>query len=103
MFGEENQVSIDNGAMGTESLAGPVQFWNPPTARHSGAATFSFLDGHGERWKWRGPVLGPLNQKYNANDTVTERPSASTNPLNPTPTTVSDPDFVKLANALPGS
>jgi prepilin-type processing-associated H-X9-DG protein len=26
----------------------PTQFWNPPTARHSGGATFSFLDGHAE-------------------------------------------------------
>ena len=37
-FGEENQISIDNGAMGVESLAGTAQFWNPPTARHSNGA-----------------------------------------------------------------
>src|SRR5215207_7253680 len=48
VFGEENQISIDNGAMGTESREGPAQFWNPPTARHSDGAHFAFLDGHAE-------------------------------------------------------
>jgi prepilin-type processing-associated H-X9-DG protein len=48
IFGEENQISIDNGAMGTESLAGPAQFWNPPSARHTAGANMSFLDGHAE-------------------------------------------------------
>jgi prepilin-type N-terminal cleavage/methylation domain-containing protein/prepilin-type processing-associated H-X9-DG protein len=102
VFAEENQISIDNGAIGTESLAGPYQFWNPPAARHTGSGTFSFLDGHGEMWKWRGTVLVPLNVKYNAADTTSQRPSAGVNPLNPTPTSATDPDFLRLANALPG-
>lgn len=100
VFGEENQISIDNGAMGTSSLATP-QYWNPPTARHGGAATFSFIDGHAEIWKWRGTALPALNQKYNSDDTLAQRGSATVNPLNPTSTTATDPDFIKLANALP--
>jgi prepilin-type N-terminal cleavage/methylation domain-containing protein/prepilin-type processing-associated H-X9-DG protein len=101
VFGEENQISIDNGAMGTESLAGPVQFWNPPSARHSDGATFSFLDGHAERWQWHGPTLVALNRQKNADDSITQRGSPASNPLNPTPTTATDPDYITLANALP--
>ncbi len=103
VFGEENQVSIDNGAMGVESRAGPAQFWNPPTARHNNGATFSFLDGHAELWRWRGQALIALNRRYNGDDTTAanQRPSPTVNPLNPSPTTASDPDYLKLADALP--
>jgi prepilin-type processing-associated H-X9-DG protein len=27
---------------------------NAPTVRHSKGATFSFVDGHVERWQWKG-------------------------------------------------
>jgi prepilin-type N-terminal cleavage/methylation domain-containing protein/prepilin-type processing-associated H-X9-DG protein len=101
VFGEENQISIDNGAMGVESLAGPVQYWNPPSARHNNGADFSFLDGHAELWKWRGHLVD-VNRKYNADDSITQRLSPSSNPLNPTAVTpATDPDFLRLANALP--
>lgn len=99
-FGEENQISIDNGAMGVESMAGPMQYWNPPTARHNGGATFTFLDGHAELWHWKGGLIS-LNNQYNADQTSVQRPSSTTNPLNPTATTGNDPDFLRLANALP--
>jgi prepilin-type N-terminal cleavage/methylation domain-containing protein len=101
VFADENQISIDNGAMGVESLAGPAQFWNPPTARHCDNGIFSFLDGHAELWRWRGPVLIQLNRRNNADDSITQRGSSSTNPLNPSPTTANDPDYIRLAEALP--
>jgi prepilin-type processing-associated H-X9-DG protein len=102
-FAEENQISIDNGAIGAESLDGPAQFWNPPSARHNNGATFSFLDGHSEIWRWRGTVLIALNRQYNNDDTrvANQRSSSTSNPLNPTPTTPNDPDYIKLAEALP--
>ncbi|HEX5219322.1 MAG TPA: prepilin-type N-terminal cleavage/methylation domain-containing protein [Verrucomicrobiae bacterium] len=102
-FAEENQISIDNGAIGVESLAGPAQFWNPPSARHNNGATFSFLDGHSEIWRWRGTVLIALNRQYNNDDTraANQRPSSTSNPLNPSPTTPNDPDYIRLAEALP--
>lgn len=100
VFGEENQISIDNGAFGAFSLA-KAAYWNLPTARHSGAATFSFVDGHGEVWKWRGSTILELNKKYDAADTATQRGSPTSNPLNPTTTTSDDPDYIRLANALP--
>lgn len=101
VFGEENQISIDNGAMGVESLAGPAQFWNPPTARHNNGATFSFLDGHAEIWRWRGQNLIALNRQYGADDTRSQRTASTSNPLNPSPTTANDPDYIRLAEALP--
>jgi prepilin-type N-terminal cleavage/methylation domain-containing protein/prepilin-type processing-associated H-X9-DG protein len=101
VFGEENQISIDNGAMGAESLAGPARFWNPPTARHGGGANFAFLDGHSEHWKWKGTALVAANRQYNADDSRSQRTSVSANPLNPVNTTANDPDFIRLAEALP--
>jgi prepilin-type N-terminal cleavage/methylation domain-containing protein/prepilin-type processing-associated H-X9-DG protein len=101
VFAEENQISIDNGAMGVEAEDGPAQFWNPPSGRHTGGADFSFLDGHAETWRWRGPVLPALNRKWNADNTRTQRTSETTNPLNPTLTTRADPDFVRLASGVP--
>jgi prepilin-type N-terminal cleavage/methylation domain-containing protein/prepilin-type processing-associated H-X9-DG protein len=100
-FGEENQISIDNGAMGVESKAGPSQFWNPPTSRHSNGANLSFLDGHAELWRWRGPTLNNLNRQYGADDSRAQRTSSTTNPLNPSATTGTDPDYLRLAEALP--
>jgi prepilin-type N-terminal cleavage/methylation domain-containing protein/prepilin-type processing-associated H-X9-DG protein len=100
VFGEENQISIDNGAMGTESLAGPAQFWNPPSGRHNNAGTFSFLDGRAEIWKWKGALI-PLNTQYSADDSRAQRPASTANPLNPSAASANDPDYLKLANALP--
>jgi len=99
-FGEENQISVDNGAMGTESLSGTTQFWNPPAARHSNGASFSFLDGHAELWHWRGSVLIAQNRKFSVDDTASQRTSPTQNPT-PVSTSSSDPDFVRLAEALP--
>jgi prepilin-type N-terminal cleavage/methylation domain-containing protein/prepilin-type processing-associated H-X9-DG protein len=54
VFVDESQNSIDDGDYGL-SLTG----WaNSPTIRHSLGSTFSFVDGHVERWGWRG-----LNQE----------------------------------------
>ena len=100
VFMEENQISIDNGAVGVNSLAAAA-FWNPPAGRHGGAATLSFLDGHAELWRWRGTVLPKINRDYDADNTATQRPSPTTNPVINYPTTASDPDYLKLANALP--
>jgi prepilin-type N-terminal cleavage/methylation domain-containing protein/prepilin-type processing-associated H-X9-DG protein len=101
VFAEENQISIDNGAIGVEAEDGPAQFWNPPTGRHNDGANFAFLDGHAETWRWRGAVLPAINRKWNADTTRNQRTSETSNPLNPIPTTRSDPDFVKLASGVP--
>lgn len=102
-FAEENQISIDNGAMGVNSMNGPFSFWNPPSSRHDGSGVLSFMDGHAETWQWKGSLLKSLNAKYSADNTRSQRPAPQTNPMNPTPTSSSDPDFVRLAQALPGN
>jgi prepilin-type N-terminal cleavage/methylation domain-containing protein/prepilin-type processing-associated H-X9-DG protein len=104
VFAEENQISIDNGAMGVFST-GAAQFpniRNLPAARHNDAGTLSFVDGHAEIWKWKGIVV-TANKKFNADDSATQRPSAAVNPVNAAfgSAAANDPDLLKLANALP--
>jgi prepilin-type N-terminal cleavage/methylation domain len=107
-FIDENQVSIDNGAFGVNSRA-KAAFWNLPSNRHNGSGTLSFVDGHAEVWKWRGDV-NVLNNKYSASTLTVgsgsnQRPSATVNPVNPgaagTATSANDPDYVRLAEAVP--
>lgn len=101
-FGEENQVSIDNGTMGVNSRSA-ARWWNPPTARHNNAATFAFVDGHAEVWRWRGALV-QLNQQWNAEDTAKARSGGSgsgDNPLNGIAVSSTDPDYLKLADAVP--
>ena len=104
VFAEENQISIDNGAIGIFST-GAAQFpniWNLPSARHDDAGTFSFVDGHAEIWKWRG-IVATANKQLNADDSVNQRSSPTVNPVNSAfgSASANDPDLIKLANALP--
>jgi len=101
-FGEENQISIDNGTMGVNSRSTP-RWWNPPTARHNNAATFAFVDGHAEIWRWRGALI-KLNQDWNSDDTAKSRvggTGSGDNPLNGLGVAANDPDYLKLADAVP--
>lgn len=101
-FGEENQVSIDNGTMGVNSIS-TAKWWNPPTARHNNAATFAFVDGHAETWRWRGALIA-LNQQWNGEDTAKSRSGGAgsgDNPLNGIAVSATDPDYLKLADAVP--
>jgi len=105
VFAEENQISIDNGAIGTYSTAATEypNIWNLPSGRHDNAGSFSFVDGHAEIWKWRGVVV-TAGRKFSADDTVTQRTSAGSNPTQNafSGTAGNDPDLLKLASALPG-
>jgi prepilin-type N-terminal cleavage/methylation domain-containing protein/prepilin-type processing-associated H-X9-DG protein len=47
---DESQNTIDDGML----CVTWTQWVNSPTVRHSKGATFSFADGHVERWKWQG-------------------------------------------------
>ncbi len=100
VFIEENQISIDNGAIGFNrtNVSG---VWNLPANRHSDACTFSFLDGHAELFRWRGPRLKELSRQYSADDTRTQRPSPGVNPVHSLPWDSNDPDFIKLAETAP--
>ena len=101
-FAEENQVSIDNGTMGVNSRSS-ARWWNPPTARHNNAATFAFVDGHAEVWRWRGALI-QLNQQWNAEDSAKSRvggTGSGDNPLNGIAVAATDVDYLKLADAVP--
>jgi len=99
---EENPVSLDNGAMGIWTTAGAPWFWHMPASRHGRGASFGFADGHAETWTWRGPVVDPANRKdFVADDSATVRPNPLVNPTLAFPTTASDPDWRRLADAAP--
>jgi prepilin-type N-terminal cleavage/methylation domain-containing protein len=103
VFVEENQFSIDNGTMGISSLANP-EFWNPPSNRHEKGAVLSFMDGHAERWKWIGAKLNAINDQNSSPEETCPSPnreSPNVNNLSHLPTTADDPDYSRLANALP--
>ena len=109
-FLEENQVSIDNGVIGifSQTTAG---IWNLPSNRHANSGTMTFVDGHAEAWAWKG-IVNTLNNKWSALNPVVgsasnQRPDANTNPVNPsgstsgTPCSSTDPDYVRLCQAVP--
>jgi len=47
---DESQNTVDDGMFCLQW----TQWQNSPTVRHSKGATFSFADGHVERWRWAG-------------------------------------------------
>jgi len=100
VFIEENQVSIDNGAIGFQRVGQPL-VWNLPSNRHDSGCSFSFLDGHAETFRWRGPRLRELNAQYGADDSRSQRPSAGTNPLHSQAWDPNDVDHIKLAETAP--
>jgi len=100
VFLEENQISIDNGAIGFQRL-GAGMVWNLPANRHNGGCNFSFLDGHAETYRWRGARLKELNTQHSADDSRAQRPNAGTNPLHSQPWDPNDPDYIRLAETAP--
>jgi len=50
VFVDESVNSVDDGVFAMTL----TQWQNTPTARHNKGATFSFADGHVERWSWGG-------------------------------------------------
>ncbi|MBP7827799.1 MAG: prepilin-type N-terminal cleavage/methylation domain-containing protein [Verrucomicrobia bacterium] len=100
VFIEENQISIDNGAMGF-MREGEAMVWNLPANRHNNAGGFSFFDGHSSLIKWKGSRLRELNAQYSADDTRTQRPSVGTNPLHSQPWDPRDVDHITLGRTAP--
>jgi len=50
VFVDESLNSVDDG----DFILTLTQWQNSPTVRHNNGATFSFADGHVERWGWKG-------------------------------------------------
>ncbi|HOX01094.1 MAG TPA: type II secretion system protein [Candidatus Paceibacterota bacterium] len=100
VFLEENHISIDNGAIGFNRIdVGGT--WNVPSNRHGNSGNLSFLDGHSETFRWRGSRMKELGDQYSADDSRTQRPTATVNPLHSLPWDAKDPDFIRLAMTAP--
>ncbi|CAM6004944.1 unnamed protein product [Sphagnum balticum] len=99
VFLDENAVSIDNGAIGIHCPVSDV-YWNLPSSRHSRGCNLSFSDGHVEHWHWVGPYLNENNDIFSSNDTKTERPDPEVNPTDLSPSSFTDPDAKRLADAV---
>ena len=100
VFIEENQISIDNGAIGFNRM-NVSGIWNLPSNRHNNSCNLSFLDGHVETFRWHGPRLKELNDQYSADDSASQRSNPGTNPLNGVPWDANDPDYIRLALTAP--
>jgi prepilin-type processing-associated H-X9-DG protein len=100
VFIEENQVSIDNGAIGFNRI-GVGGVWNLPSNRHDSAGNLSFLDGHAQTFRWKGAALRDWNSKYSADDSLSQRGSAGDNPLNGVWWDPNDVDYIRLARTAP--
>lgn len=100
VFIEENQISIDNGAIGFNiDTQGGV--WNLPAARHNSGCGFSYLDGHAEIMRWRGHRVSDLNAQYSNDNTQAQRPSPENNPTHSLPWDANDVDYRRLAETAP--
>jgi prepilin-type N-terminal cleavage/methylation domain-containing protein/prepilin-type processing-associated H-X9-DG protein len=77
VFVDESQNSVDDGIFAMTL----TQWMNAPGTRHAKGCTFSFADGHVEKWKWKG-----LNKEGVANF------------ITPPPDQMDD--FQKVLNAL---
>ncbi len=63
VFVDESLGSVDDGFF---AMPLDLPFWqNCPTWRHSRGATFSFADGHSERWGWKGTAPVRPNEQPN--------------------------------------
>jgi prepilin-type N-terminal cleavage/methylation domain-containing protein/prepilin-type processing-associated H-X9-DG protein len=100
VFIEENQISIDNGAIGFNRI-GIGGVWNLPSSRHNSAGNLSFMDGHAQTFKWKGQELRDWNSKYSADDSLSQRGSPNNNPCNGLPWNPNDKDYIRLALTAP--
>jgi prepilin-type N-terminal cleavage/methylation domain-containing protein/prepilin-type processing-associated H-X9-DG protein len=59
IFGDEQEDSIDDGSLtvGADKYNFVNEWFDLPTDRHNRGCTFSFGDGHAERWQWRAPKV----------------------------------------------
>jgi prepilin-type processing-associated H-X9-DG protein len=100
-FIDENAISIDNGAFGVHERSKAEEYWNLPSNRHLQGCNLSFLDGHTEHWRWKGPYLKKHNATFHASNTRIQRPDPDVNPTQGAQSDRKDPDLIRLSGAVP--
>jgi prepilin-type N-terminal cleavage/methylation domain-containing protein/prepilin-type processing-associated H-X9-DG protein len=65
VFIDEGKVSPDSYAVhyNNDSTVASEEWWDPPMVRHGDGTTVSFVDGHGEHWKWKSKETVDLGRK----------------------------------------
>ena len=90
VFAEESEYTLGDGEFAMNPLHNGVMiytaWWNFPDNRHSDGANFSFLDGHCEYHKWRGPIVNQAQYQNPAPYPVAGQGAAI-------PDSASDPDL----------
>ncbi|HWX22432.1 MAG TPA: prepilin-type N-terminal cleavage/methylation domain-containing protein [Candidatus Binatia bacterium] len=84
VFVDENEYSVDDGDFAIDPIgSGQNRWWNLPGSRHSKGTTWSFADGHAERWKWHGTAVLTFTGYYQPADSSDDlaRVQACTSPL----------------------
>jgi prepilin-type N-terminal cleavage/methylation domain-containing protein/prepilin-type processing-associated H-X9-DG protein len=84
VFADENEYSVDDGDFAIYPAgSGQNKWWNLPGNRHSNGTTWSFADGHAERWKWHGTAVLKFVGYYAIADSSDDlaRVQACTSPL----------------------
>lgn len=97
VFLDEDEWSIQNGALGIEPIStGIKDFWNLPASRHMRGCNLSFADGHAEHWRWLdNPIVAGsalIKKAFYAN------PGGYSSTA---PTTASDRDLRRLQASIP--
>ena len=60
VFIDENDWTIDDGYFAIPVGLDKAKWQNSPSARHNGAGSLSFADGHAEIWKWLEPTTSRI-------------------------------------------
>jgi prepilin-type N-terminal cleavage/methylation domain-containing protein/prepilin-type processing-associated H-X9-DG protein len=97
VFLDEDEYSIQNGAIGIEPLhTGLFIHWNLVASRHNYGGTVTFADGHAEAWRWKDKWIREgheiLQKRFQANG----KDADATTPSSP-----ADRDLQKLQKTVP--
>jgi prepilin-type N-terminal cleavage/methylation domain-containing protein len=97
VFIDEDEWSIQNGALGIEPLHTRIaSHWNLPASRHDYGCTLSFGDGHSEIWKWRDPFIAEASKALKQRCDADPYNADSSYPTKPT-----DRDLKRLQETVP--
>lgn len=76
VFIDENENDVTGGTCAINAANGPNSslWWNLPGSRHNKGNTFSFADGHVERWQWHGSAILTFTSNSQPGDSSDDLP-----------------------------